>query len=453
MSRPQSPSRAPNPSSINPPRSECDVVVVGAGPAGAMAAWRLANLGRKVILLERGTHPGSKNLFGGMIYSLELARWMPDFLQHAPIERPVTRHATYLLGPQQSINLDFASQTLAKPPYNGFTAFRSQFDNWLAQRAVQAGALLVTSTLVKTLWVENNVVVGVHTHREQGSIRAKVVICADGVLSQLAKQRGLAPKQALHHYSIGVRETLALPAKTIEERFQLEANGGCAALFGGSWQGGLQGGGFIYTNRESLSVGFVAQMPSLQGAQAPHISTALDTFKRHPSVARLIEGGERLEYGAHMVAEGGWNMRPKRLVDHGLLLAGDAAGLLLAAGVLYEGVHYAMHSGILAAQTAHHALGVGDASRRVLARYQKELYQGYVGRNLRLFKTAPRLLVRPALYNALPQGMCLVAEAFFRAEETGHKKLGALLQRHILKRTGLLGALKDAWLTIRTFFY
>ncbi|MCZ6749816.1 MAG: FAD-dependent oxidoreductase [SAR324 cluster bacterium] len=427
-----------------------DAIVVGAGPAGSMAAWRLASLGRRVVLLERGQHPGAKNLFGGMVYSLELRKHFPDFVTQAPIERPVTRHATYFLANGRSLNLDFSSETLGEPPYNGFTVYRSRFDRWLAERAVEAGALLVPSTVVDDLIVERGRVVGVVTRREEGELRAPVVICADGVLSLLGKKAGLIREQPRAHYSLGVREVLALPAGTIEERFQIDSGGGCAALFVGDWPGRVQGGGFVYTNRESLSVGFVAQLESLERERVS-INEALEAFQRQPAVRRLIRGGERLEYGAHIVAEGGYRMRP-RLVRGGMMLVGDAAGLVLAAGVLYEGVHYAMHSGVLAAETAHEALERGDLSARGLADYPRRLDASYVTRNLKAFRHVPRLLTNSRMYRVYPEAMCRVAEDFFSADAKGHAKLLPLLRRHFGK-VGPLAALKDLWAAARALFF
>ncbi|MCZ6628335.1 MAG: FAD-dependent oxidoreductase [SAR324 cluster bacterium] len=426
-----------------------DAIVVGAGPAGSMAAWRLAGLGHNVALLERGEFPGAKNLFGGIIYSLELQKYFPDFVASAPIERPVTRHATYLLAQGRSLNFDFASQPFGEAPYNGFTAYRSRFDRWLADRAVQAGALLVPSCVADDLLWEQGRVAGVRVRREEGELHAPLVIAADGILSLLGAKAGLVRERDPSHYSLGVREVLALPAGTIEDRFQIDPGGGCAALFAGDWPGNLQGGGFIYTNKETLSVGFVAQLASLERERFS-ILAALDAFKRQPAVARLIRGGERLEYGAHTVPEAGHAMRP-RLVRDGMMLVGDAAGLVLTAGVIYEGVHYAMHSGVLAAEVAHRALERGDVSARALAEYPRRLQRGYVGRNLKLFRHMPPLLANSRIYRVYPEAMCRVAEDFFKAEERGHAKLLRLLLRHG-GRIGPLRGLKDLWQALRALF-
>lgn len=428
--------------------ADFEAIVVGAGPAGSSAAWRLARLGRKVLLLERGAYPGDKNLFGGMIYSVELARHFPHFVQEAPIERPVTRHSTYFLAGERSLNVDFSCDPFGAAPYNGFTAFRSRFDRWLAAQAVGAGAILAASTVVDDLIEESGRIVGVVARREQGEIRAPVVILADGILSLLGQKAGLVRDRDPRHYSLGVREILALPSGVIEDRFQVDAAGGCAALFVGDWPKGLQGGGFVYTNRDSLSVGFVAQLPSLE-RQGLNVTEALDAFKRQPAVSRLIAGSERLEYGAHLVPEGGFAMRP-RLVRDGALLVGDAAALVLAAGILYEGVHYAMHSGILAADAVHAALQRGDVSARGLAAYPRALEASYVTRNLRAFRHVPALVTNPSIYSHLPQALCRVGEDFFRADASGHRKLLPLLYRH-LARGRLAAAAHDLWLTARAF--
>ena len=436
-----------NTGKTNGGNEEFDAIVVGAGPAGSCAAWALAREGKRVALLERGAHPGSKNLFGGMIYSMELARHFPHFADSAPIERPVTRHATWILGQERSLNVDFASEPFADPPYNGFTAYRSRFDRWLAGEAERAGALLIPSTVADDLIVENGAVVGVRVRREAGDLRAPVVICADGILSLLGQKAGLVREQDARHYSLGVRETLALPAGVIEDRFQIGPEGGCAALFLGQWPKGLQGGGFVYTNRDTLSIGFVAQLPSIEKSGV-NIMEALDAFKNQPAVKRMIQGGERLEYGAHIVPEGGWGMRP-RLVRDGLMLAGDAGAMVLAAGVIYEGVHYAMHSGILAGETALEALDAGDFSTRVLKRYQQRMDASYVSRNLKTFRRVPALMTSPRMFTVLPDALCRAAEDFFRADESGHEKLLPLLKRHFVKRGGLLPLLKDLWRMLR----
>jgi electron transfer flavoprotein-quinone oxidoreductase len=431
-------------------RWDYDAIVVGAGPAGSTAAWRLARHGRKVLLLERGQYPGAKNLFGGMIYSLELKEHFPHFVQSAPIERPVTRHATYFLAGERSLNVDFACLPFGEAPYNGFTAYRSRFDRWLAEQAVAAGAVLATATVVDELIVEQGRVVGVVARREQGSLRAPVVIAADGILSLLGKQAGLIRARDPAHYSLGAREVLALPERTIEDRFQIDPNGGCAALFVGNWPMGLQGGGFIYTNRDTLSLGFVAQLPSLE-RQGISITAALDAFKRQPAVQRLIHGAERLEYGAHIVPEGGLHMRPT-LVRDGLMLIGDAAALVLAAGMIYEGVHYAMRSGILAADVAHEAIGKGDVSAGALGEYPRRLDASYVTRNLRAFRHIPAVLTNPHIYAFYPEAVCRMAEDLFRADAAGHAKLLTIALRH-LRRRGLWGAAKDLWQIARALLF
>ena len=426
-----------------------DAIVVGAGPAGSMAAWRLATLGRRVALLERGAFPGAKNLFGGMVAAEAFARYFPGFAAEAPIERPVTRHSTHLLAGGRSLCLDFTCEPFGVEPYNGFTAYRSRLDRWLAERAVAAGALLVPATVADDLLWERGRVAGVVTRREQGALRAPVVIAADGVLSLLGQRAGLVPPHRPEHYSLGVREVLGLPARTIEERFQVDAQGGCAALFAGAWAPGVAGGGFLYTNRESLSLGFVVPLPALRRAGVS-ILEALEDFKRRPVVRRYIAGAERLEYGAHLVPEAGWGGIP-RLAGDGILLAGDAAGLVLAGGVIYEGVNYAMHSGVLAAETAHEALARGDCSAAALRPYARRLRDSVVGRNLRTFRRVPRLLANPLLYGPLPEALCGAAEDFFRADGAGRPRLGRLLRRH-LRPIGPVALLRLGWQTLRAWF-
>ena len=133
------------------PQATFDAIVVGAGPAGAAAALALARAGRAVVMIERGPFPGSKNVYGGVIYGRVLDEVIPRWWEQVPVQRWVVRRGTMILTGTQALTVDFRSQAWGAAPYNGMTAYRADFDRWLAGKAVEAGAQLVTSTVVTDL--------------------------------------------------------------------------------------------------------------------------------------------------------------------------------------------------------------------------------------------------------------------------------------------------------------
>ncbi len=155
-------------------------VVVGAGPAGSAAALVLARAGFEVILLERGPYPGSKNVYGGVVYGRILDELMPQWWENAPIQRWITRRSTMVLTDSQALSVDFRTQHWKRQPFNGATAYRSEFDPWLAHQAEKDGAKLLCATTAVGLLKENGKVVGVRTDRPNGDLYAKLVVACDG---------------------------------------------------------------------------------------------------------------------------------------------------------------------------------------------------------------------------------------------------------------------------------
>lgn len=391
-----------------------DAIVVGAGPAGAAAATVLARHGLSVILLERGSFPGSKNMYGGVVYPRILDQLHPEWWIDAPIQRWITRRSTMVLTETQALTVDFRTSNWGTPPYNGATAYRPDWDHWLAAKAEAAGAVLVCSTTATGLLRDGvGQVIGVTTDRPDGDLRARIVIACDGVNSFLAKEAGLYGDVDAANYTVGVKETIALPKEVIDERFGVRDREGVdIEILGGT--SGVNGGGFVYTNLDTLAVGVVLKLPKL-AAQQRRPEEIIDNLKAHPAIAPLVEGGEVKEYSAHVIPEAGLSMMPKMTGD-GMLVAGDAAAMCLAAGIWLEGVNFAMASGMYAGEAAVEALAANDVSAAGLAGYERRLGDTFVLRDHRKLRRAPSLVLSDRVQHLYPEMIANTVERMFRVD-------------------------------------
>ena len=414
---------------------DCDAIVVGAGPAGSSAAIELARAGREVILLERGPFPGSKNMYGGVVYGRILDQLVPGWYDDAPIQRWVTRRSTMILDGDRALTVDVRTGAWGRPPYNGATAYRPDFDAWLADRAVEAGAMLVTSTTATGLLTdERGAVVGVRTDRPDGDLRAPMVVACDGVNSFLAKEAGLHDHQDAEHYTLGAKETLALPREVIDERFGVRGRDGVDIEIIGC-TGDIAGGGFVYTNLASVSVGVVLSLDDLQ-AQHRRPEELIAELKAHPAIAPLIQGAEVQEYSAHLIPEAGYDAMP-RLATDGMLVAGDAAGMCLAAGIWLEGVNFAIGAGAAAGRVAAAAIGSGDCSLDRLGRYRDELEGSFVLADHKKLRHAPGLVLSERVQQRYPGLACDLAESIFTVTNPTPKRGFAELVKAAAKGNGV----------------
>jgi len=380
-----------------------DVIVVGAGPAGIACAYRLVRAGRSVVLLERGSTAGSKNVSGGRLYSYALELVEAGLTRQAPWERAVVREQLMFLDADRSMTLSLAGTPV---PDGGLpasvTVLRAEFDEWFAGRAEAAGVLLATGIRVDSLLEENGRIVGIWAGGEQ--MRAGTVVAADGVNSFLAREAGLVGEQSASTVGLGVKETIALDAVTIENRFSVAPGEGAATLMVGCTHGG-RGGGFLYTNRDSISLGLVAS-PEQIPASGLGIHTMLQNLKAHPGIRPLIEGGRTVEYSAHLVREDGWRGVPKRLAREGFLVIGEAAGFVLNLGYTVRGMDLALLSGLAAADAI---LAGGDLEPA----YRAALDRCGLSATMKAGAGYADLLHVQRLYGAYP-GLALdVAESLF----------------------------------------
>ncbi|HYL43669.1 MAG TPA: FAD-dependent oxidoreductase [Ktedonobacteraceae bacterium] len=434
------------------PTQQFDAIIVGAGPAGSSAALALAQAGLQVALIERGEYPGAKNVSGAALYAPNLlASLLPDYWEEAPVERYLTRRVVTFMSQEAAFAMDFRTNAYAQPPYNGFTILRPKFDRWLASKAEAAGSLLITSTVVDDLLYKGDQVVGVQCRREDGKLYAPVVIAADGANSFLAKQAGLQHELRADEMTLGVKEILRLDAHTIEERFNLNGDEGMTNEYVGFTTGSVKGGGFLYTNRDTLSIGVVTQIASLS-AQRVKPYDLLDQFKRHPAIAPLVRDSVILEYSAHMIPEGGWAMLP-HLSRGGLLVVGDAAGFVFAAGLFLEGMNFAIASGLAAAETIKQAHNEQDFSALSMSRYRKRLEESFVLQDLRKFRSASAFINNERLQNLYPELFCQAAENIFRSNGMPRQKIGRVMYNTLRGKVSLRTMLLDGWQAARAFFF
>lgn len=417
------------------PPVQVDAVVVGAGPAGSVAALALAREGCSVILLERGPYPGSKNLYGGIIYPRILDGILPRWWEEVPVQRWVVHRSTMVMTPTHSLSFQVRSQRWGEAPYNGMTAYRADFDGWLAGKAVEAGAQLVTSTRATGLMRDTDGrVTGVRTDRPAGDVHARVVISCEGVNSFLAKELGLLPHADSAHHTLGVKEVLALPPEAIDERFGVTRHEGVEMQLLGCTRG-ISGGGFLYTNRDTVAVGAVLSLDHLATAEVRPEEIIAD-IKRHPSIAPYLRGAVLKEYGAHLIPEGGYDAIPT-LVHDGFMIAGDAAGLCLAAGIWLEGVNFAIGSGLHAGRTAAAAIRCGDTSRKGLAGYRKALRSDFVLADHKRLRGAPEVLLGERVQQRYPGLMADLAEGLFSVTNPVPKPGVLRILRRAAKANGL----------------
>lgn len=422
-------------------RIEFDVVVVGAGPAGITASYILAKQGVKVALVERGEFPGSKNVMGGQIYCFPTAEIIPEFWKEAPIERAIFEKKVWLLTGDSKIELGYRNSRFAEPPYNAFTVLRAKFDRWFAQKARDAGAFVIPETLVTGVIKEGKKIAGVTTARDNGEIYAKVVVAADGVNSLLSKNAGLHEDIKPQQTALAVKEIIELPQEVIEDTFHLEKNQGLTIEIAGEFLKGMVGTGFIYTNKNSLSVGVGCLLSDwVESDVSPH--ELIEQMKAHPAIYPLLRKGQIREYMAHLIPEGGYNAIPPLYTD-GMLVIGDAG--MLVNGLHQEGSNFAMTSGKLAAETIMEAIKKNDYSAAALSLYKKKLNASYVIKDLNKYKkTMPFFEHNRHLLNKYPSLISDVAREMITVDNIPKKVKQSRIIKGAFAKRSIFGMIKDA---------
>ncbi len=426
-----------------------DAIVVGAGMAGSSAALRLAKGGTNVLLLERGAEPGVKNLSGGILWGNDLAELLPNWQQEMPLERHLVRKRFGVLTAESAISFDFEDATWNRAPYVAHSVLRARTDAWLAHQAEAAGATLVSSVPVERLAWEGTTVRGVVQGGE--TMTAPVTILADGTNSRLALGTPIRPSPRLSEDAteLGTKEVYRLDPKLLEARFGVGAGEGHAEEWVlGIYPPGVMAGGFLYTNRDTVSLGVIANLRSLFDAKvAAH--DLVEQLKQHPAIARRIEGAELVEYGAKLISSG-WASRPRAFHGDGWMVAGDAAGFVFSNGIVIQGMNYAIRTGIEAAETALAAREAHNASASRLGEYTRRLEDRGILADFRDFEGMDRVKWNPRFYTAYPKFATELFRGLF-GESGGPKQHARRLVRRAQKAAGVptTALLRDGWQTLQ----
>lgn len=415
-----------------------DCIIVGGGIAGLSAAMTLARAGARFLLIERGEFCGAKNVSGGVLWGKDLERLVPGYAeQSGGWDRYVAHRRLTFMDEGSAFSVDFKSDHFEEKPFAGITVLRARFDAWLAEKVedaiTEAGisddSFVATNVLVEEIVIEDGQAVGIRAGDEV--FGADCIILAEGVNNLLTRQVGLEEDYVpADHVAVGVKEVLRLDRAVLEDRFQLHGRSGFTNEFVGACTDGVEGGGFLYTNLETVSIGLVLGMADLrEKGLKPY--DVLTTFKEHPSVADALRGAETVEYSAHVVSTGDLRGMPKELYGGGVLIAGEAAHLLLNAGRAIQGMDYAMRSGILAAETVLAAKEKRDFSAVTLSSYRRALEGSYVLKDMRSFQDAVHLLHDPAMHTSVPAVVCDFGRQFFTVTGEPTGKASAMIRTAI----------------------
>ena len=423
-----------------------DVIIVGGGLAGLSCAYELADSGMTVIVLERGDFSGSKNVTGGRIYVSPVRKYLPDLWKEAPLERHVTKEILTLMGEQNSTTLELYSDRLNRAPFPSYTVLRAKFDRWFADLVSEKGVFVIPQKNVDDLLKEGGKIIGIRAGEEE--IGADCVVAADGTLSFLTEKAGLRGPFKPQHLALGFKEVIRLDPKTIEDRFRLGEGEGAAQLFVGSLTRGMMGGGFLYTNLDSLSLGIVVGIQSLnQREPREEVYKLLEEFRERPEIKNLVRGGEVVEYSAHMITEAGIRVRSTVYGD-GILVVGDAAGLGLNMLVTVKGMEYAMVSGVLAGRTIKKAKEKNDFSATSLAEYEALLNESFIMKEMHTFQNSLHILENDRLFTKYPQAISNLFEKVMWVDENPKEGLYQTLKKGLKNDFINFETFKD-WLRLR----
>lgn len=356
-----------------------EIIVVGGGLAGLTAAYVLAREGVEVLLIERGSYCGAKNVTGGKLCAHSIEKVFPDFAEIAPVERQIVREQVFKWPDGDMVGIYADVPGAAAPSGKAYSVLRANLDAWFGEQLENEGAMVVQNICVTGLVVRDGRVCGVETGDE--TMEADVVILADGVNSLLAQSIGMRPELDPKHTCVGVKEVIALDEETVSKRFGLADGEGAELMYMGDRKKGYYADGFVYANRDSVSIGIEFLTDDISRTDKS-VSELLDDFKECSGVAELIEGGRLLEYSAHLVHHGGARELGK-LYGDGVLLAGDAGGLVANYGFAVRGMDLAVESGRLAAETVLASREKGDFSAEALSNYQRAVEESFIAADMR----------------------------------------------------------------------
>ena len=368
---------------------------------------------------------------GGRIYAHSFETLMPGFAEEAPLERKVTKERIALMTEKGAVNIEYASGKPDDAKSASYTILRGKFDKWFAEKCEEAGVMMVPGIRVDEVLKDGDKVVGINAGGEE--MYADVVILADGVNSLLAQQLGLKPELEPHEVAVGCKEVIQLGEDVVNQRFGVESDEGVAMLVAGDPTVGNIGGGFLYTNKDSVSVGIVTTCSEI-GRVDVSVPDMLERFKNHPSIEPLIKGGVPLEYSAHLVPEGGFDMIPK-LYDNGVLVTGDAAAFVINLGYTVRGMDFAVESGRLAAEAVIRAKEAEDFSAASLSYYQDLVENSFIYADMKQYRNFPKLLERHEIFNDVPEIADVLFDKLLRVDGSKPVSLPMFAIDEIAKRT------------------